>query len=375
MKKITIILAVVLMGVFLVAFPAMAMKSPYTHGDFASNSKGCGDCHVTHSAGAAKLLNTTSTYQTTFCLGCHGKMSPFDVRIGQIITDAADGGGAISSRWDWSGVSDTGTSANTSYSLSGGFQYAGDFDVIEGDGSAMQVTSVHNVQGLSDTASIAGVTEGNWIGDTIPGGTNSITFECGSCHDPHAGGAYSDDQSDKNPRLLKEDILGRSDMRVKMKFDQATNTVTRYTYGFNTWCGACHDVFDTSIGGLESGGWRSGYDKTTIARDKFMHKFGVHVDPSQYAGTTDPYTVKYLALEAQKPDGSADTTISCITCHRAHGSSADVSGLEWTRYASYKDGSGATTTTGSGSALLRLPDRDVCYECHDIANKNHSVTH
>lgn len=372
MKKITLILAMALVGVLLVASSAMALKSPYTHGDFASNSKGCGDCHVTHSAGAAKLLNTTSSYQTTFCIGCHGRTSPFDVQYGQIVKDSGDLGGPIATRWDWSAATNTATGTYTTFSLAGGFQNSLNFDLIGGDAAAASTSgSVHNVKGLVDAGiNIAGVSTYGWVtGDTIPGGTSSLEFECGSCHDPHAGGAYDNDSTTKNARLLKENILGRSGMRVKMAFaTNGDNTVTSYTYGFNTWCGACHDLFDTSIGGTGLGGWRSGADKTTYARTKYMHKFGIAINPASYATGSSPYVVKYLPLET-------GNVVSCITCHRAHASSAPVSGLTWNRYTTYKTGGGASSASGSGSALLRMPDRDVCWACHGAATLNHSVTH
>jgi len=366
MKKWSLILVLTVAALFLMAQAVMADSTfgggPYTHGDFANNSKGCADCHVTHAATAQKLLKF-GTNQTTFCLGCHGQdamASPFDVRNGKIMKTA---------NWD----ATNGNVVNTAYwadnswinpSLAGGFNKSynfGDTDTYDA------VTSIHNVRGSQGAfGPIAGVTSYEYVDDavynTIPGGTGTLDFECGSCHDPHAGGAYTDNSGSKNPRLLKEKLFAKTGLMVQMTINDATNVPTGYTAGFNTWCGGCHDIFDTSAT------TRAGYNLEG-GRTKYMHQFNKKVYDTVYGGSTNPYTVAWLALETD----AGDKEISCITCHRAHGSSAEALPVSFTRYASYKtyDGNNSTTTTGEGSALLRLKQRDVCFKCHAEAKYNY----
>lgn len=382
MKKLTMLLALSLFAVLVFASSAYAIQAPYTHGDFASNSKGCGDCHVTHSADVQKLLrkgyNNLST-QTALCIECHGRLSPFDVNYGIVMKQVRDtGSGTLAARFTWGAPVDS-TDANMS--LAGGFSYAGDFDVENGESSvsdanmeALPTKSVHNVRGIEAVVGTdPNITTYEYVyADDIPGGTGHIDFECGSCHDPHAGGAYENRQAGKNPRLLKANILEKTGLHVEFDIDQAENLPTSYYSGINEWCGACHDLFDTSSYGATASPaneatTRTGYIKLG-GRQKYMHLFGIAVNTGVKGTTNNPYNIKYLAL-----DGS--NKLICLTCHRAHGSSA-ASTPNWARYQAYKDYSGSgTTTTGQGSALLRLKERDVCYACHGAAQFNHSVSH
>jgi len=384
MKKLALITVLAACGLFLMASMAFALVDPYVHGDFATNSKGCADCHVTHAAVAQKLLNAGNGTQTSFCIACHGNGatgSPFDVFNGLILEDASFNAatGNVPAPGDW----DT---AAASASYAGGFNFAYNFgdtaNPADGTVAFDTVTSMHNVRGsATNFGNLANITSYQYDdGDIIPGSNNiEMDFECGSCHDPHAGGTYNDDQADKNPRLLKEVLPASGDTRrVQMVINQSENMVTRYTSGFNDWCGGCHDIFNTT----EAGSGRTGYDKTN-GRYAYMHKFGVTVDATKWATdatVTTPYKVEWMPLE----NSGVPYDISCITCHRAHGSSAEAQPASWDRYDQYKgyDGTAQTISgttvannAGSGSALLRLKQRDVCYYCHGAAEFNHDVTH
>jgi len=375
MKKLGIILALAMVGLLVMASAAFALVAPFTHGDFASNSKGCADCHVTHAAVGQKLLNDGNGTQTSFCLACHGNAalgSPMDVYNGKVLKDVNfDAAGRnVPVPGDWSAAGEYNPS------LAGGFKESFDF----GDSAAFEgVTSIHNVKGSpAEFGNTGDITNYDYVvANTIPGSTNlKIDFECGSCHDPHAGGAYLPDSATKNPRLLKEVLPKDATVRrVKMVIDQDANLPTRYTDGFNGWCGGCHDIFDTT----KAGDNRTGYDKTN-GRHAYMHKFGGVVDASKYKGGSSPYVVDKMPLEGIVANGK----ISCITCHRAHGSSAQAQPMNWDRYGEYKGYDNVTPegdvnvigdNAGKGSALLRLKQRDVCWNCHGAAEFNHDGTH
>ncbi|MHB9093793.1 MAG: cytochrome c3 family protein [Eubacteriales bacterium] len=375
MKKLVIILAIALVGVLMAASAAFALVAPYTHGDFSANSKGCADCHVTHAANAQKLLAGGDGTQAGFCLLCHQNNatgSPFDVVQGKIMADSGFNAGTRTITGSWVDPS------VMSYSYSGGFTTAYDW----WDTQVLKtVTSMHNVRGSdANFGPNANVSSYQYTAaDTIPGSSAiQIDFDCGSCHDPHAGGAYVNDQAGKNPRLLRSVLPKDGTSRwVEMQFDQPSNTVVQYTYGFNGWCGGCHDIFDTT----KAGDNRTGYTQTN-GRHAYMHKFGIYVDTTKFGGGTNPYLTAYMPLE-RDPNAGNLTEISCITCHRAHGSSATAQPNVWNRYDTYKSYANVTQATtgsiaqgaGTGSALLRLKQRDVCYKCHAEALYNHSVTH
>lgn len=366
MKKWFIIATITIVAMLLMAPGALALTGPYTHGDFATNSKGCADCHVTHAASAQKLLKTGAT-QTAFCLSCHSNAaiaSPFDVYRGKILNSGKFNAttGTVTDTTYWN------DSAWTSPSLAGGFRYSYDFDVDDGVITfSNSVTSIHNVRGsAAEFGNLTDITAYDYVyGDTIPGGTKNIDFECGSCHDPHAGGAYADDNGVTNPRLLKKVLPADGTNRiVKMQINQTNNVPTNYTSGFNGWCGGCHDIFNTAST------TRAGYTLEG-GRTKYMHQFNKVVNDTVYGGSTNPYNIKKLALETE-----GGKKISCITCHRAHGTSAAALPATWNRYDTYRDYDGSSGIVGSvlnsgkGSALLRLKNRDVCYKCHAEAKYN-----
>jgi len=335
MKKRMFFVLAALCALFTVPSVAFAINytGPVTHGNFAGNSKGCADCHVTHGASAAKLLKG-GTNQTEFCFVCHGNagISGFDVKNGKI-------------------QSEDGNTWNPSWA--GGFNQAYDFG---GSGTYKAVTSVHNVEKDSGSGTMpAGV--GN--GFQIPGGSGALSdnFRCGSCHNPHAGGTYDNTTyTSKNPRLLKKAPLGNDVPYMGLwtisntTNNTGTNRVTAYGDGINAWCGACHGVFNTEGQGATG--------HTADGNGKYRHAMGVLVAQTGH-------TEWNAGLDSD--DGialDANGKLNCLSCHRAHGSSATTSN-GFMRYTTYNGQAQSTS-----SVLLRLPERDVCYSCHGAAQYN-----
>jgi len=318
---------------------AYATAAPYTHGDFANNSKGCGECHVTHAANAAKLLVYGPT-QTDMCYFCHGQnaTSRFDVQNGLIMRQSADP--KVAANWS---VGSTVYSA----SYAGGFSYSYDFQSNQLKAS----TSVHSVEKMYD-ASDSGNNIPWTLGKEIPGGSGTLSadFRCGSCHDPHKGGAYDPLAANyKNPRLLKPQLLGEAKTTfraVYLTIDQNTNLLTAYGFnhantpnsGISNWCAGCHDVFNVN-------------NFNADANLKYKHSMGV--SPTSSPLLTGKLTLGLLAYDAQNK-------MTCLTCHKAHGTSATFSGT----FQIYKDYNNLGKTNSTSSTLLRLNERDACYFCH-----------
>ena len=92
---------------------------------------------------------------------------------------------------------------------------------------------------------------------------------------------------------------------------------------------------------------------------KYRHAMGIRVA----AGSTT------LPLANTQPtDNPGENLLVCLTCHFAHGTDKTTSPTAWHR------DDGSSPATGSGSALLRMNNRDVCYNCHGAAVKNLEAT-
>ncbi|PKM80368.1 MAG: hypothetical protein CVU89_14260 [Firmicutes bacterium HGW-Firmicutes-14] len=366
MKRTVLILTVALI---LLLTASAAQAATKVHGGFSTDSSGCAACHITHAAEAANLL-LTGTTQTEFCWSCHGSAkpkAPYDTINGAILEG---------SRFDYTATpwADWGTIETVvRASYTGGFTKTfkfesedatvavGAFDV--GGAKWEASTTAHNVETITLGQGSA------WnSANKIPGGTASVSgdkFVCSSCHDPHgynstaAGGGGAVD----NPRLLRKDLPARSDIDVYINIDISVDGNGNMTEGtlrttgypdatINKWCGGCHDALDV--------GDNAGSDKDTDTR--FRHAMGIAV-PTPPANTD---------LGGGLPLATGDK-LMCITCHRVHGSGATMSAVANSWTGQDYDNPGNANISKSGSALLRLDNRDVCYKCHDAARFNTNV--
>lgn len=323
-KTITITLAILFVFVFSTAAFALnrAASFPKTHYGFAQTAEGCAGCHVIHTANVAKLLKSGDT-QTEFCYSCHGSndSSPYDVETGTILSK------------------DT---LVLSQSMAGFFGFTSNYK----DGGVE--TSRHQVE--------VTVGDSTYAATGIPGNLNSGSdwnfsggFKCASCHDPHAGDKAND-------RLLRSSIVGwsagtGSTVTNTIDFAYGANTLVTESYGtsknaalaINEFCALCHGKFNAPDNGAK-----------TMYNSKYRHAMGIGIRGD---GTT--------TLPLGNPDAtySNDTNlVLCVTCHYPHGSDKAITGYNtW-------DIDGAQTF--SGSVLLRLDKRDVCYNCHGAAQFN-----
>lgn len=315
--------ALILTGVLLGGGVALAA----THGSYDATTDACAGCHVAHAAPATHLLSHNST-QTYFCYMCHGAgstASPYDVQYGLI-------------------TGSTGTYASTA----GGMQK-------QGGASGPSATSRHTVWGYAaDANGSAGAypdDESLKSGlDYIPGGTQKLTgngLMCSSCHNPHGT---------TNPRLLKTSILGIGGLAVQFTMSDVGNNakiVTAYKSGSSQWCGSCHDKFKTINHDLIPG---EGHANFYLGM--WRHPMDAHpLPPPGFDGSLETGTPLEKPVSVQH--------IACLTCHRAHATTAQATGyaLSWPRDP-VAPGSGTT------SALLRMDNRGTCYNCHGAGQYN-----
>jgi len=350
MKRKMTLISVLALG-FVLLFTGSALAATgWVHGNYTATTDACAGCHVTHSATLPDLLISGRT-QTEFCFMCHGTGAPgapYDNQHGQIIAGAG----------------------GTFPSTAGGFERTG------GAAGAL-VTSRHGVTGYVYDGAMNNLITGGTL--TIPGSTRILTgrgLVCGSCHDPHAGGVLTVDGAGVmqpgsiNPRLMRTSILGQTGLNVRFRVQNLGSPdagnpmvayrVTGYVSGSNAWCGACHNVFNKGAGA----------GRTADPLDQmFRHAVGV---PATLVGMTPARSASLEAagtpLEGTDPTNMAGN-VSCLTCHRAHSTTATAAGWAATWNRSQMSGV-PQTADGTGSALLRMDNRGVCWNCHDAANRN-----
>jgi hypothetical protein len=310
--------------------------------------------------------------QTTFCYLCHGDgcvSAPYDVKDGYTKP----------------------TVGFTAYaSTAGGFERQfvdANSDGVIDTGELIDIRSRHTVEGyVADNSSGAGAWNGTGVLTAIPGSPNTITggdFRCGSCHDPHDGGTVPNENNlitgaagAANPRLLRRSITVSgdtyNDLFVGFKFSATVGTftygspsvdsgvyrVTDYVSGSSAYCGSCHNIFNV---GTDSG--------HTLTYGMYRHAFDITLTEGTYIKTGTrrvPPNVTFNGTPLEIGAAGNEERVACLTCHRAHSTTATASGWasSWPVDPTY------SSSAGNTSALLRMDNRGVCFNCHGAAVYN-----
>lgn len=224
----------------------------------------------------------------------------------------------------------------------------------------------HSIVSLSRGTSV----ESRW--DRAPGGTfPSHALGCTSCHDPHGNASFrllrgtgpvpGGDAPFLNPAPVA-DGLDVSDPAV----DETAVRHTAYRAGVSAWCANCHGLYHQE-GGTSL--FEHPVDETLDAGRRQRY--------NAYDGDSDPmggsYATAYLPeVPLEGPAASVTSTAGagasdrfhCLTCHRAHASSAPAAGRwDFRVYRLAQDG------VASGSYPLDSPYAGVeqgqlCRKCH-----------
>jgi hypothetical protein len=203
---------------------------------------------------------------------------------------------------------------------------------------------------------------------TAPGGTYpSSAMGCTSCHDPHgrqtfrllygAGPVEAGHAIFTNPAPDAEGISIEDTLR-----ESATNH-TAYKGGMSAWCANCHGQFHNDgatrhpSGRAIGGGIAQAYD---LYNGTNATTPGTHATAYQPAVPFEDAACTISSTEGP----TSNSEVSCITCHRAHATSAPNAG-RWDFNVTWLSADGVN----SGSYAIPNPytrdQRSLCNKCHN----------
>jgi predicted CXXCH cytochrome family protein len=426
-KRIAFVVLTACVLVF--AFTGVAFANFGPHGGYLADTDACAGCHRAHTSfsstgwtdlqGATRtsaLLVSGSTSMTDFCYACHGDGAPgasTNVQMG--VYDSGPSGGTGTATGPTAAVF---AETNSSYDATlngGGFEKIGT--------AGKSVMSSHNMGALQGSLVRWGYSDPN-------GGVSNLspmaTFGCNDCHDPHGSSNYRllKDQVNgvtvggylatgtPNPYVIsneqgfpqggfKKGALGVADVANYVPNYTAPQYAQSPGKAMSTWCSACHTDYNVTDGSKASSTATYNYGTAEGAQIRHRHpvdvplSVGTSLDPANRALNTPLLNDSGLPLEmgygnvASGADHKsaviwdARGNVTCLTCHRAHGSESTMTGwavadIVQTSPGKYGPVKLTPGTPGFGSlgnplgvapnysgAILRFDNRGVCERCHN----------
>lgn len=318
---------------------------PFHEGGVAS----CGGCHILHESEDGLLVVDASDpllrggNSTDVCLGCHAEGNLGVFGLDPLDPPPERGGG------------------NFVFLLEDNLNDAPDglTNPIAGEAAG------HNVV----AASFGVGPDTRW--STAPGGTfSSSQLGCTSCHDPHGNASFrmllgtgpiqggSFVFTSPAPDAVGLDLQGADP-------SESPTQHTAYRDGMSEWCGNCHgpDYHRRSTTAFQH--------PSNQAIGKYANRYAIYAGDDDPAGG-DPSTSYLPEVSFEDPAMTTTTTsapagfsrVTCLTCHRAHASSAPAAG-RWDFDVTRLDQDGLV----SGSYPLPNPypgpnQGTLCAKCH-----------
>ncbi len=338
---------ILLLGIAVVALLWWGAQATAFHDEGVGDCKGC---HTMHNSEDGAFVDPENPFGNAFllrdatpsdiCIACHGN------GLGSVFVD------------DPLAPSDEKGGGNFVFLLEDNINdaHSGASNPVTGDGAGHNIVSA--AKGTFADATLM----------TAPGGTfPSSVLACSSCHDPHGNGNF---------RLLYGAGVVKAGVTFAYEAPEAegvsiffgaesSSNHTAYKGGMSAWCANCHGDFHNEADG------------------RLVHPSGSAIGGAVaeaynlYNGSEDPnggtQATAYLAeVPFQDPSMTSDSTagpsaasqVMCLTCHRAHASSAQDAG-RWDFNITFLH------EDGEESGSYQIPDpynslnqRSLCNKCH-----------
>jgi predicted CXXCH cytochrome family protein len=271
----------------------------------------------------------------------------------------------------------------------------GGFTFVNGEG----ITSTHSTDGTQDEP--WGYTGANTGTAGIVASAGAL--QCTTCHNPHGNDNYRmlNSSINGNTVLVKAVVGGavqtdEGDARGLESGAPADKYIDEYygsagtggapntgTGSIASFCGACHVAYPSTGGGVLAATRTDGTVTSFDNADHYAHATEKAWDGSAQEGQ-NPETTDFGALATTDPQynfpnlrlasttGTADSIVTCLTCHFAHGTSSTMAGWAVKSDLTGSDGNAGLSiatvspaqTGGSLSTLLYTDNRGMCQACH-----------
>lgn len=364
MKKL---LTVTLVIAFILSMTGISLANYGVHGDpaqtespyFAEETDGCAGCHRAHTAVGERLAfaagigetiaesTVPGTSASGFCLVCHGTGGSL------ADTDVISGTFKLNRRVP---NNPPNPSQDNQTLNAGGFNTVG----------ATAATSIHKIGGVSVTC---------WGGDDTSDLDALRTLDCGHCHDPHGSANYRLLVTDGTDSIDSYET-GWQTSGYSPDYTMEANATSYYKQAASTdegisshcWKSDCHYQYEAAddAGHTSQGEYTTEtYDPNTTSysyQAKTRYRHPVNIPLANYAADTNYAGAKVITTNlpldqddapGADDDNQQDDWVSCITCHKGHGTENTMS-----------DQAAGVPPAGN-STFLRMDNRGVCQDCHE----------
>jgi hypothetical protein len=203
---------------------------------------------------------------------------------------------------------------------------------------------------------------------TAPGGTYpSSAMGCTSCHDPHGRETfrllYGAGPVEAGHATFTHEAPIADGMSIEDASAESPTNHTAYHSGMSAWCANCHGQFHNDGATRHPSGRAIG---GSIAQAYDLYNGTGATTPGTHATAYIPQVPfeDVTTAVSSSAGPTSNSEVSCVTCHRAHATSAPNAG-RWDFNLTWVSQDGAT----SGSYAIPQPygynQRSLCNKCHN----------